>query len=90
MVHELTKAGLKVERQVSIPIMYDGISFDEGYRIDLLVEDQIIVELKAAEQMNALWEAQLISYLKLMNLRLGFLINFKVPIIKYGIRRYRI
>jgi GxxExxY protein len=88
MVHELNKQGLKVTRQVAIPIIYDGIMFNEGYRIDILVEDLIILELKAAEQMNALWEAQILSYLKMMNLHLGFLINFNVPVIKHGIHRY--
>lgn len=90
MVHELKKAGITVERQVAIPITYDGITFTEGCRIDLLVDNQIIIELKAAEQMIPLWEAQLISYLRLMNLNMGFLINFKVPIIKQGIHRYKV
>jgi GxxExxY protein len=88
--HELKKAGLKVDRQVNIPIVYDGISFEEGLRLDLLIEKQVIIELKAVEQMYTVWEAQLISYLKLMNLKLGFLINFNVPIIKQGIHRFRV
>ena len=85
--HELTKRGLRAERQVPVPIVYDGISFDEGLRLDVLVEDLVICELKAVEQMNARWEAQLSSHLRLTKRRRGFLINFNVPLIKDGIRR---
>lgn len=90
LVHELEKSGLLIERQVIVPVEYDGLLFKEGLRLDLLVEKQIIVELKAVEQMHSLWEAQILSYLRLMNLQIGFLINFNVPLIKQGIRRYRI
>ncbi len=86
--HELKKAGFKVKRQVDIPIVYDGITFNEGLRLDLLVEDLVVVELKAIETDNPVWEAQIISHLKLTKLKLGFLINFNVPIIKQGIRRF--
>ena len=86
--HELSKRELKYQRQVGIPIEYDGIVFDEGLRIDVLVEDSIICELKAVDEMNAVWEAQVLSHLKLTNNRLGFLINFNVPIIKNGIKRF--
>ena len=86
--HELIKKGYKVERQVSIPIVYDGIQFQEGLRLDLLVEGPIIVELKAVETVNPVWEAQIISHLKLLNKRLGYLVNFSVPLIKQGIRRF--
>ena len=85
--HELSKQGLKYQRQVDIPIVYDGIVFDEGLRIDVLVEDLIICELKAVDEMNPVWEAQVLSYLKLTDYRLGFLINFNVPLIKDGIKR---
>jgi GxxExxY protein len=88
--YELKKSGLKVIRQLEIPIYYDELVFDEGLRLDLLVEDEIIIELKAAEQINSIWEAQIISYLKMMKLQLGFLINFNVPLIKQGIHRYRV
>ena len=88
MAHELRKAGLKVERQLDIPIVYDGIEFDEGLRLDLLVEEKVIVEIKAVETVNALWKAQIISHLKLLNKRLGYLINFNVPVIKDGIKRF--
>jgi len=85
--HELSKRGLKYQRQVDIPIIYDGITFNEGLRLDVLVEDLIICELKAVDEMNPLWEAQILSYLKLTGKRLGFLINFNVPLIKDGIKR---
>ncbi len=85
--HELTKRNLSYQQQINIPIVYDGIFFDEGMRLDILVEGLIICELKAAEQNNALWEAQLLSYLKLTGKRLEFLINFNVPIIMKGIKR---
>jgi len=85
--HELFKRGLKYKRQVDIPIVYDGMIFDEGLRLDVLVEELIICELKAVDQMNSVWEAQIISHLKLTGKRLGFLINFNVPLIKNGIKR---
>jgi GxxExxY protein len=85
--HELSKRGLKYKRQVDIPIEYDGMTFDEGLRLDVLVEKLIICELKAVGQMNSVWEAQIISHLKLTGKRLDFLFNFNVPIIKNGIKR---
>jgi GxxExxY protein len=85
--HELAKRELKYQRQVDIPIKYDGVVFDEGLRLDVLVEDLIICELKAVDEMNPVWKAQLLSHLKLIGKRLGFLINFNVPLIKNGIKR---
>jgi GxxExxY protein len=85
--HELDKVGIKAKRQVPVPLVYDGILFELAFRIDVLVEDLIICELKAVDAMHPLFEAQLLSHLKLTNKRLGFLINFNVPIIKNGIRR---
>lgn len=89
MAHELRKAGYHVKRQVEIPIVYDGIQFDEGLRLDLLVEDLVVIELKAVDLVNPVWEAQIISHLKLTERNLGYLINFNVPLIKNGIRRFR-
>lgn len=86
--HELKKRGLSYQRQVYIPIVYDNIEFKEGLRLDVIVEDCIICELKALENVNPVWEAQIISHLKLTNNRLGYLINFNVPRIKNGIRRF--
>ena len=87
LCHELAKRGLKYERQVDIPITYDSILFNEGLRLDVLVEDTIICELKAVDDMNPVWKAQLLSHLKLSGKELGFLINFNVPRIKDGITR---
>jgi GxxExxY protein len=88
LCHELRKRGLNVERQLDIPIVYDGITFEEGLRLDLLVEDKVVIELKAVDMVNPVWEAQIISHLMLTGKRLGFLINFNVALIKHGIRRY--
>ena len=85
--HELTKAGISFEKQVDIPFRYDGIKFNEGLRPDVLVENLVICELKAVEEMNPVYMAQVLSYLKLAEKRLGFLINFNVPTIKSGIKR---
>jgi GxxExxY protein len=85
--HELSKRKLKYQRQVDLPITYDGIKFDEGLRLDVLVEDLIICELKAVDAMNPVWKAQILSHLRLTGKRLGFLINFNVPLIKQGIKR---
>ena len=88
LAHEISKAGLDVKRQIDIPIVYDEIEFSEGLRLDLLVENSIIIEVKAVELVNPVWDAQIISHLKLLNKELGFLINFNVPLIKNGIRRF--
>jgi GxxExxY protein len=70
--HELSKRGLKCQRQLDIPITYDGIIFEEGLRLDVLVEDLVICELKAKEEVNPAWKAQVLSHLKLLDKRLGF------------------
>ena len=85
--HELTKRGITYQRQVDIPVEYDGIIFDEGLRLDVIVEDLIICEIKAVDKINPVYEAQLLSYLRLTGKRIGFLINFNVPVIKNGIKR---
>ena len=85
--YELEKNGLKVSSQVGLPIIYDGIQIDLGYRLDLLVEDAVIVELKAVKELIPLHEAQLLSYLKLSGFQLGLLINFNVVCLKHGIKR---
>jgi GxxExxY protein len=87
LAFELNRRGLKVERQKEVPITYQGLRIDAGYRIDLLVADSIIVELKAVERLEPIHEAQLLSYLKLAKRRIGFLINFNVRLLKDGIRR---
>ena len=85
--YELEKRNLNYSRQVDVPIQYSGIIFNEGLRLDVIVEDLVICELKAVEIVNPVWEAQLLSHLKLTNKRLGYLINFDVPLIKNGIKR---
>lgn len=85
--YELNKAGLIAERQISVPVIYEGITFDVGFRLDVLVEDLVICELKAIDLMHPVFEAQLLSHLKLTKKRLGFLINFNVPVIKQGVKR---
>lgn len=87
LAYEIEKRGLKVDRQVEVPIVYDGKRLDAGFRLDLLVEQQVIVELKAKEKTTPVDEAQLLSYLKLMGLRVGLLINFHVMLLKDGIKR---
>ncbi len=85
--HELKKRGYAVERQKPQPVQYDGLLIEVGYRLDLLVNDSIIIELKAIEQLAPIHQAQLMTYLKLSKKSLGFLINFNVPLLKNGIRR---
>ena len=85
--HELRKANLRVQRQVAVPILYDGLRFDQGLELDVLVEDRVVCELKAVERIAAVHRAQLLSYLRLTGHPLGFLINFHVPLIKRGIHR---
>lgn len=85
--HELGKRNLSYKRQVSVPIIYDGIRFDEGLRLDVLIDDLVICELKAVEVMYPVFHAQILTQLKLTGKRLGFLINFNVPVIKEGLYR---
>ena len=84
--HELRKSRLSVQRQVAVPIIYDGLSLDDGLRLDVLVEEKVICELKACES-HPVHFAQILSHLKLSGLRLGFLINFHTRWIKHGIKR---
>ena len=88
LVFELKKSGLDVKRQISIPIIYKEIKLDCGYRIDILVENQVVVELKTVETFTDVHEAQILTYMKLANKRTGLLINFNVKLLKNGIRRY--
>jgi GxxExxY protein len=87
LAHELFKAGLAYKRQVILPVIYDGQKIDAGYRLDLLVADLVVVEVKAVEKLIELHHAQLLSYLKLGRYRLGYVLNFNVPVMKDGIRR---
>ena len=86
--HELNKRNIDTLRQVKLPINYDGIIFEEGLRLDVLVDKCIICELKAVDNVNPIWQSQIISHLKLSGLHVGFIINFNTALIKDGIRRY--
>ena len=88
LVYEISKAGFEVKRQVEVPIVYDNVKLKEKLRLDVIVEDLVIVEIKSVEIVNQVWSAQIISHLKLTDNQLGFLINFNVPLIKNGIKRY--
>ena len=85
--HELSKAGIEHQRQVALPIVYDGAKIDLGYRLDLLVENKVIVELKSVRALNDVHRAQLLSYLRLGGYLLGYLLNFNVSMLKSGICR---
>jgi GxxExxY protein len=88
LVHELTNRGLSVERQKPLPVRFRGVQVEAGYRLDLLVEGSVILELKAVDELTKIHHAQLLTYLKLSGLRLGFLINFNAVPLKNGIRRF--
>lgn len=85
--YEIRKSGLAVATQVAVPILYDGVKLESGLRLDMLVDQCVIAELKSVETMNPVYEAQLMTYLRLSGVRLGFLINFNVPHLKDGIKR---
>ena len=87
LVHELRKQGLKVESQVRLPVDYDGVQMDVGYCIDAVVEDEVIIELKAVERVHPIHQAQIYSYLRLRGSRVGLLINFNVVHLRDGITR---
>jgi GxxExxY protein len=87
LLKEFELRGIKAINQIKIPIEYKGFTLDQDYRIDILVEDEFILELKSVEALLPIHKAQLITYLKLANKRLGFLINFNVPLLKNGFQR---
>ncbi len=87
LAYELSKRGFSTKRQLAVPVYYDEIRIDEGFRIDLLVENSIVIEIKSVERSLPVYEAQLLTYLKMTGHRLGFLINFNVPRFKDGVRR---
>ncbi len=87
LTHELKKHGLNVERQVPVSIEYDGIEFDEGFRADIFIEKKVILELKSVESINNVYKKQLLTYLRLSEMKLGFLLNFGEALMKDGIIR---
>jgi GxxExxY protein len=90
LIFELIQKGLKTEKQLPVPVVYKEIKLDYGYRIDVLVENSIIIELKAVDSINPVHEAQLLTYMKFAQKPVGLLINFNVTVLKYGIKRFRI
>ena len=87
LFYELKKSNLKVEKQKSLPLIYEEVRLEIGYRIDIIIEDKFIVEVKSVEVLNDVHLAQLLTYLKLTNCKLGLLINFNVKLLKNGVRR---
>ncbi|MFH1896741.1 MAG: GxxExxY protein [Candidatus Desantisbacteria bacterium] len=87
LCYELSMAGLHFRRQVELPVIYKGIKLDCGYRMDILIEEKVVAELKTVEKLLPIHEAQLLTYLKMMDKRIGLLINFNVSVLKDGIKR---
>ncbi|HEY2048387.1 MAG TPA: GxxExxY protein [Caulobacteraceae bacterium] len=88
LAHELATRGIPTKRQIGLPVTYKDIRLEAGYRIDLLVDDLVVIEVKAVEALSRLHEAQILTYLRLTGLNLGFLLNFNVPLFRDGIRRF--
>ncbi|MFA5815986.1 MAG: GxxExxY protein [Bacteroidales bacterium] len=89
LAYELRLAGLQVQRQLPVPVVYKEIKLDCGYRVDILVHDLVLIELKSVEVLNPVHEAQILTYMKFANRPIGLLINFNVLLLKNGIKRYR-
>ena len=87
MIHELAKIGVKTARQTPLPVRYDGLEIEGGFRVDLVVENLVILELKAVEELMPVHKSQLLTYLRLSGLKLGYLLNFNVPHMRDGIKR---
>ena len=87
LFYELKKFNLKVEKQKQLPLVYEEVKLDAGYRIDIIIEDKFIVEIKSVEELNDVHLAQLLTYLRLSNCKLGLLINFNVNLLKNGVKR---
>ena len=87
LFYELKKYDLKVEKQKQLPLVYEDVKLDAGYRIDIIVEDKFIIEIKSVEELNDIHLAQLLTYLRLSNCKLGLLINFNVSLLKNGVKR---
>lgn len=87
LMYELIKSGLKVEKEISMPIIYKEIKLNQGYRIDLLIEDKVVLELKSVDEITDVHKSQLLTYLRLGEFDLGLLINFNVSVLRNGIKR---
>ena len=90
LCRELSLRAVGFNRQVNLPVTYRGVRLEVGYRVDLIVEDEVLVELKAVDQLLPVHEAQLLTYMKLSNVRTGLLINFHVPVLKRGLKRMKL
>ena len=88
LAHELRQSTLNFARQKPVPVTYKGLELDCGYRIDLLIEDRLVIELKSVEELIPLFDAQVLTYMKLANKSVGLLINFNVPVLKMGLKRF--
>ena len=88
LAHEMTKAGLEFERQVTVPLIYDGLNLGRGFRVDFIVERELIVEVKCVERLLPVHDAQLLTYMKLTGLRKGLILNFNAALLKNGIRSF--
>lgn len=87
LVYELSKMGFRIKSQVSIPIIYDGITFDEGFRADIIVNDKVIIEVKSVKSLESVHSKQVLTYIRLTNIKLGILLNFNEALLKHGIKR---
>lgn len=88
LAHELARSGVQIQRQAALPIVYGGETLDAGYRIDMIVDASVIIEIKSVEALAPIHEAQVLTYLKLSGLRVGLLMNFNVHLFKQGVRRF--
>ena len=88
LAHEMSKAGLKFSREVVFPLVYDGLSFERAFRADFVVEDELILEVKAVAELAPIHASQVLTYMRLLQLRKGLLINFNVPLLKQGIKSF--
>ncbi len=88
LAHEISRRGLRVQRQLALPIIYEGEKLDAGYRLDLVVEGAVIVEIKSIDALAPIHDAQVLTYLKLSGLRIGLLMNFNVVLLKQGLKRF--
>jgi GxxExxY protein len=88
LAHELGRRGCRVRRQVALPVMFEGLRVDAGYRLDIVVNDSVLIEVKAVEALLRLHEAQILTYLRLSGMKLGFLLNFNAVQLKQGLRRF--
>jgi GxxExxY protein len=88
LAHELRARSLNIKRQLALPVVYNGLTLESGYRLDILVEDAVVLEIKAVDALSRVHEAQILTYLRLSGYRLGFLTNFNVALFKQGLRRF--